>query len=313
MSISANGFALGNRVALNSLSKLNQEIAVSTQKLSTGSRINHAADDAAGLTQRNYLISQIRGNEQAKSNLADGINVLQMAEAGVSQVHDGFQQIRELLVEAESGIKSVEELNHIQREINTNVGNIVSTMENTTFNGNKILQAYYLPTGGFLGEEITVQTGANDGDTADLEIASNLSDDKGLLFYGPFFLGGFQGNLETGLASSFQNLWVGGAESSYSGTNTGGGWIDDIDTVLKNTNRMMVEVGTRQNAFLDKIDQLDSLNNNLKASKSALSDLDIAKESSNYTKKTFSQQAATLILSQANTSPNVVLNLINSL
>jgi len=110
--------------AQRALGKNTLNLQKSIEKLSTGSKINKAADDAAGLSISEKLTSQIRGLQKAKQNAGDGISMIQTAEGALSIVHDNLQRVRELVVQAKNGTNSSAELDSIQREINERVSTI---------------------------------------------------------------------------------------------------------------------------------------------------------------------------------------------
>ena len=139
------------------------------EKLSTGFRINRAADDAAGLSISEKLTSQIRGLEKAEQNIGDGISMVQTAEGALSIVQDNLQRIRELVVQASNGTNSDNELDAIQREINARIGTIADIGTDTEFNGLALLDGTLgggtaaTVTAAGATQDFALQTGSDDG------------------------------------------------------------------------------------------------------------------------------------------------------
>jgi len=151
------------------LSKSQNALATSMERLSSGLRINSAKDDAAGQAIANRMSSQITGLAQAQRNANDGISVAQTAEGGLNQINDNLQRIRELSVQAENGTNSSEDLNSIQNEINQRLEEIDRISRETDFNGTKVLGANEDasdPT----KRTISIQVGAQDGQSIELKL-----------------------------------------------------------------------------------------------------------------------------------------------
>lgn len=143
------------------LSKSQNDLATSMERLSSGLRINSAKDDAAGQAIANRMSSQITGLSQAQRNANDGISVAQTAEGALNQVNDNLQRVRELTVQAQNGTNSQDDLGSIQDEINQRLSEINRISEETDFNGVKVL-------GG--DQNLSIQVGANDGETISISL-----------------------------------------------------------------------------------------------------------------------------------------------
>ncbi|MCK2043980.1 FliC/FljB family flagellin [Chromohalobacter sp. TMW 2.2308] len=160
------------------LSQSQSALSTSMERLSSGLRINSAADDAAGQAIANRMSSQINGLSQAQSNANDGISVAQTTEGALNQVNDNLQRVRELTVQAQNGTNSQEDLNSIQDEINQRLGEIDRISDETSFNGVDVLAK---------NQEISIQVGSEDGQT----ISMNLQKvDSGTLELGSFNVNG---------------------------------------------------------------------------------------------------------------------------
>ena len=159
-------------IGQNNLGKSQSALSTSMERLSSGLRINSAADDAAGQAIANRMSSQITGLAQAQRNANDGISVAQTAESALGQVNDNVQRIRELTVQSQNETNSQEDLNSIQDEINARIEEIDRISAETDFNGVKVLS----------GEKtsLSIQVGANDGETIELSLAEINSGSLGL-------------------------------------------------------------------------------------------------------------------------------------
>jgi flagellin len=137
------------------------DLTTAMERLSSGLRINSAADDAAGQAIANRMSAQITGLSQAQRNANDGISVAQTTEGALNQINDNLQRIRELSVQAQNDTNSQEDLNSIQDEIGQRLKEIDRISEETSFNGVKVLAK---------DQELSIQVGANDGETITLNL-----------------------------------------------------------------------------------------------------------------------------------------------
>ncbi|WP_280539342.1 FliC/FljB family flagellin [Chromohalobacter sp. 11-W] len=153
------------------LSQSQNALSTSMERLSSGLRINSAADDAAGQAIANRMSSQINGLSQAQSNANDGISVAQTTEGALNQVNDNLQRVRELTVQAENGTNSQEDLNSIQDEINQRLSEIDRISEETSFNGVDVLAS---------DQELSIQVGSEDGQTISMNLQEISSETLGL-------------------------------------------------------------------------------------------------------------------------------------
>ena len=289
--------------AQRALGKNTFNLQKSIEKLSTGSKINRAGDDAAGLGISEKLTAQIRGLEKAQQNVGDGISMVQTAEGSLSIVHDNLQRIRELVVQAKNGTNGSEEKDSIQAEINKRIETIDSVAKSTKFNGNDLL----IHDGGSSFEaasDIKLQVGANDDDTLDIEFSKmhvNIDDNT------------TGDSLGSGVGIKLNALHVGGSVKAQDGSTTsteGNGTLDDIDGMITNVSRMRSDLGAIQNSLESRSEFLSvSIENNASA-RSRVKDVDVAKESSNMLKSQILQQSAASMLSQANATPQLALNLL---
>jgi flagellin len=271
------------------------DLQKSIEKLSTGFRINRASDDAAGLSISEKLTSQIRGLEKAEQNIGDGISMVQTAEGALSIVQDNVQRIRELMVQAFNGTNSNNELDAIQREINARVNTIEDIATDTEFNNIALL------TG---GADRTLQTGSDQGQTTTVSLTT-LNAQVGSTGAGTI------NNGVTG-GDELDTIHVGGsgAIAAVGGGTVANGDLDDVDTILDNISTMRSELGALQNSLESKAEYLNVARENAMASRSRIKDVDVAKESSKMVKSQILQQSAAAMLSQANQTPQLALNLL---
>jgi flagellin len=286
------------------------------ERLSTGYRINRAADDAAGLSIANKLTTRIRGLEQAGKNAADGISLIQTMEGGLSVIQENLQRIRELVVQGINGTNGADEIDALQREINERVKIIDDIAQATKFNGTTLI--YNNTT----AANITLQTGSDNGETSSIVLMSGLSgagsntgididitaqatgtsSDDGFLIEGG----------TTGL--SLDRIQLSGAtvESYNYATHTSNvaATVSQIDNMIDNISRMRSYVGATQNALESKMEYMEIAMENAASARSRIQDVDVAKESSDLIKNQILQQTAAAMLAQANTAPQIALQLL---
>jgi flagellin len=305
------------------------------EHLSTGFKINRAADDAAGLSISNKLTTKIRGFEKAKQNAGDGISLIQTAEGALGIVQENLQRIRELVVQGVNGTFSSNELDAFQREINERIRVIDDISQSTEFNGISVLSgnntiANPYPVG-VTTYDVILQTGADSGQTTRLSFESGNTANTGININVDHEITGTTvdfGEMNEGIGAvgfALSELHLQGAtvdslavaETRFAGAaNVDIGiagipiGLGDIDTVIDNVSRMRSELGAMQNALESKMTYLDIARENAEASRSRIRDVDVAKESSMLVKNQILQQSASAMLAQANTSPQLALQLL---
>ncbi|MDF3125845.1 flagellin [Rheinheimera sp. 1928-s] len=247
----------------------------SFKRLSSGFRINSAADDAAGLQISNRLTSQINGLNQAISNANDGISVAQVAEGAMDEITTSLQRIRVLAVQSQNGINGSSDRIALQKEVSALKTEISRIAQNTQFGNIDLLK------GDFSAKFLV---GANAGQT----ISINLSR-----------TGGGYGTSGLGLASLSVST-VGGASAA----------LASIDSAIKTIDSARADLGALQNRFQSTIRNLSNIVENVSSARSQIRDTDFAKETAELTRAQILQQASTTILSQANTRPQTALSLL---
>jgi flagellin len=264
--------------ALNALNANSKSAESSMEKLSSGSRINKAADDAAGLSISQKMQAQINGLNQANSNSQDAISLLQTAEGGLNETQSILQRMNELATQAASSTNASADSAAITNELQTLTGEIDHIASSTNFNGNNLLSA----TG-----NLTFQIGSS-SNSYDL-MTFNLSSIK---------IGTAQLGLTVGTSIS-----VGTADEAHAS-------ISIITAALQSVSTARSTIGAYQNRLNYAIGNITTESQNLTTAMSGITDVDMAKEMMNYSKENVLQQAAQSMLAQANQNPQQVLKLL---
>ena len=289
--------------AQRALSKNTGDLKVSMERLSTGFRINRAADDAAGLSISEKMTSEIKGLKKAKQNALDGISLLQTGEGALAIIQDNLQRIRELMVQTENGTNSTEELNAMQREINERVSAINDIARATKFNGQDVIYNNALAT-----DDIVLQTGSENGQQTTIIFRSGTANANSGIDID--ITSTATGTIGEG-SIALNSLHVGGTVNAFDTvTAAKTGTLTNLDTMIKNVSRMRSYLGAIQNSLESKIEYIDVATENVSSSRSRIKDVDIADESSELIKKQILQQSAAAMLGQANSAPQIALDLL---
>ena len=289
-----------NTAAMNTYTKYSAAAnakANALEKLSSGSRINTAADDAAGLAISNKMTAQISGMKQARSNAQDGISLLQTAEGALEETQKMLNRMRDLSLQASNGTLQSEDRQEIALEMNTLASNIDAISKNTKFNG----LGLFGKDGAASGTAATTtsfqfQVGANSGETTSVTIQSMDSTSLGLAT-----LVKQVGSLAKGTQASFA--------ASFAGTTA----LGDLDKAIKAVSDQRAQLGAAQNGLSHTVNSLEATTTNLSAANSRIKDVDMAQEMTSYTSSNILLQAATSMLSQANSMPQSVLTLLQNI
>ena len=265
-----------------SLQTATQNISKSLEKLSTGYRINKAADDAAGLTISESLKSQARGAAVAGQNAQAGINLMQTAEGDLSIIQDNLQRIRDLAVQAANGTNSSAERSAIQSEVQQRVNEIDRISSSSSFNQIKLLDG--------TSSSLSLQIGANA--VASLNSIS-ITDGTNPL-----------------ASADSSALSISGVSAAFASTAAAASYIGSIDTAINTVSTRRSTIGSVQNRLESAITSLNIQFENMSAAGSRIRDVDVAKESATLTKSQILQQASATLLAQANQSPAIALSLI---
>ena len=272
----------------------------SIEKLSTGSRINRAGDDAAGLSIAQKMTTLIKGMDQAQRNIGDGISMISTIDGALGVVQDNLQRIRELTVQASNGTNGPDEKDAIQREINERVTSINEMGKNATFNNVSLLQNT---------ADITLQSGPSDGNQLVLKTKSGVSASTGFYIDYNSTSSGSLG--EGSIALSTFSIGSTNVKAVDNTTTTlTASALTKLDTMIRNVSRMRSQGGAYENALTANIDYLDRYSEGLQSARSRVQDTDIGSESAVFVKSQILQQTAAAMLSQANTTPQIALNLL---
>jgi flagellin len=252
------------------LSHTESKLATSMERLSSGYRINRAADDAAGLAISERLRGQINGLEQSQRNVQDAVSLVQTAEGSLTEVHAMLQRVRELAVQYKTGSLSTADRTAIQSEVYQLASEIERIGQSAEFNGIKLLNS---------SQTISFQVGAQDGQTITVTTVSLGS--------------------STGVGTQFFAL-----------SSTGSTDISEIDAAIDNVSAQRAQFGAVQNRLEYTLQNAAIYQENLTASESRVRDVDMAAEMVQFTKLQILQNAGTSMLAQANQSSQGVLSLL---
>lgn len=278
------------------------QMGKSVEKLSSGLKINRAADDAAGLFISEKMRSQIRGLNQASANALDGISAVQTAEGALDEVHSMLQRMRELSVKAGNDTLQTSDKTAIAHEMHQLTEEIDNIGQRTQFNKQVLLD------GKFTGK--VLQTGANEGQTTDITIDKMTAEGLGLSKAKDYKAD--QSKLvlveKSITADGKSNEAV--TDEQVKNANATAKDIVTLDKAIKKVSEQRSRLGAVQNRLEHTIKNLDNAAENTQAAESRVRDTDMAKEMSKFTKDNILTQAAQAMLAQANQLPQQVLALL---
>ena len=263
---------MGSLNAQRALTTVQETQQTAMERLSSGSRINRAKDDAAGLSIADNMTAQIRGVNQAIRNSNDGISYVQTADGALEEVSEMMHRIRELVIQADNGVNNSLQQDYIDQEVSALGAEISNVIQNTEFNDKAVL----------VSGTITVHTGWEDGDNMTVGI--------------------------TNLSGSLTNYTT--FTNSAGVANTAALSLSDIDTALDKINEARSTLGAQQNRLEHNATNLRNVSENLSASRSRIMDTDFAAESAELARTNVLQQAGMAMLGQANQSGQQILSLL---
>ena len=270
-----------NMTALNANRQLgitNTNLARSTEKLSSGYRVNRAADDAAGLSISEKMRGQIRGLEQASTNAEDGQSLIQTAEGALSEIHSVLQRMRELTVQASNDTNVSADRKAIAKEVRALTSEINRIATQTQFNTMGLL------SGNFKNKKL--QVGANTNQTISITISSMTASKLGVS--------------ATVIAEVISTKT--GADITK--------LITTVNTAITKVSTQRSALGALQNRLDHTIANADNMAENLQSSESKIRDVDMADEMVAYSASSILQQAGQSMLAQANQATQGVLSLL---
>ena len=250
--------------------------AKSSEKLSSGYKINRAADDAAGLAISEKMRRQIKGLTQASANAQDGISAVQTAEGALNEVHEMLQRMDELATKAANDTLQSDDRQYLQQEVDALVAEIDRTASATTFNETKLLD------GSFTNKNLQVGTDNVATDTIAISINSMSASGIGV-----------------------NSLSIAGSTGD-----TARAAIDTIKAAITKVSSQRADLGAIQNRLEHTIKNLDNVNENTTAAESQIRDTDMAAEMVKYSNNNILAQAGQSMLAQANQTNQGVLSLL---
>jgi len=280
-----------NMSALNANRQLgvsNSSLAKSTEKLSSGYRINRAGDDAAGLSISEKMRGQIRGLDRASTNAQDGVSLVQTAEGALNEVHSILQRMRELAVQGANDTNVSQDRSAINKEMKALTEEIGRIGDSTEFNTMKLLN-------GDFGDDKKLQVGANSGDEQTIALKMATVTDSSIA--------SADGTVTADI-SALSSIADTATNADYQG------YIDTIDTAIEAISSSRSDLGAVQNRLEHTIANADNTSENLQAAESRIRDVDMADEMVKYSKSSILQQAGQSMLAQANQSTQGVLSLL---
>ncbi len=259
-------------------------VAKSSEKLSSGYKVNRAADDAAGLSISEKMRNQIRGINQAVSNSEDGQYLIQTAEGNLNEIHSILQRMGELATKAANEVNASDDRKAIADEVKQLVCEIDNISKKAQFNGKYLLDGSKA--------SIELQVGANSNETMTITLSKIDSTTLGLNSYKT--------------VAKAQNL----AADGTAGTTQAHTLMDTVTSAVKKVSDVRSQLGAIQNRLDYTINNLENYSENLTSSESNIRDTDMATEMVNFSKNQILQQAAQSMLAQANQSTQGVLSLL---
>ncbi len=261
--------------ATNAGNEATKMLGQAAERLSTGKRINNAADDAAGLAIAASFTSQIRGIAQGVRNANDGISLAQTAEGSLDEITNILQRSRELAVQKANGTYSTDDIANIETEQNALAAQLNQIVENTEFNGINLFST--------AANTVTIQAGAQTADTIDIDLPE----------------------LDVA-AGDLSAVVTFGATPAAVTTAT----LDDYDTAIGSVTSARADLGAVQNRLQSAVSNLTNVSTNLTDARSRIEDTDYSAETTALAKAQILGQASTAMLAQANQSQQNVLSLL---
>jgi flagellin len=255
----------------NALKTNTRSMNTAMEQLSTGTRINSAKDDAAGLAISQNMTSVIRGLNMAVRNLNDGVNMIQTADGAMIEQTNMLQRMRELAVQASNGTNSPAQTTYLNVEFQALVTQIGSISSQTTWNGMNLMNAT---------STFSFQSGASSGQTISVVVTS-------------------MGTASLGISTASISSAAFAAKS-----------IATLDTAMNSINSQRAQLGAGINRMAYAADNMTNVSSNTTASRSAIMDTDYALATTQLAKNQIIQQAATAMLAQANQQPSAVMALL---
>lgn len=300
----------------NKLSKATHSLDTTYKRLSSGYRINSAKDDAAGLQISNRLTSQINGLKQGNRNANDGIALAQTAEGALDEVHTMLQRIRTLSVQSANGTNTTADRASIQGEVDQLCSEINRIACKTTFGGQTLLCADVSKKGGSLLDakgKVNFQVGSNANDTISVDLSKGFTVEQmdnaakgGLAKAKDADHGKLRDDSDTAAKVTGKN----GKSFAVSTADAAQATLATIDKFIAYVDESRGQLGAVQNRLESTISNQSNIAENESDARSRIRDTDYAEEAANLSQQNIIQQAATSMLTQANSRPQIALSLL---
>ena len=299
------------------LNNVQNSLTTTYQRLSSGMRINSAKDDAAGLQIADRLTTQINGLNQGNRNTNDAIALAQTMEGALDETTNMLQKIRTLAVQASNGTNSAEDRKALQQEVNSLSSEVTRIAKQTKFGGYTVLNGKLVANtnpNSLINSvgKVTFQVGANNGDQIEFNIGEDAFTLTGIAKMagvdGKDDATAAAGNGGTGLVKSKNN----GAEATWTISTAAGAkaTLANIDKIIAQVDSKRADLGALQNRLESSIRNQANVAANQADARSRIRDADFAEESAALSQQSIIQQAATSMLMQANSRPQLALSML---
>ena len=277
------------------LNNVQNQLTTTYQRLSSGMRINSAKDDAAGLQIADRLTTQINGLNQGNRNTNDGIALAQTIESGMDEISGMLQKIRTLAVQSANGTNTQDDRMALNKEAESLREEITRIATQTKFGGMTVLEGKTTKSiygaGGATAGKLTLQVGANNGDNISFDVSnftfSTMVDKAGI----------------KATAAEGKNIKLSAASNAMA-------VISAMDTLIAKVDAQRADLGAIQNRLESSIRNQSNVSANQADARSRIRDADFAEESANLSQQSIIQQAATSMLMQANSRPQLALSML---
>lgn len=306
---------INSLIAQRSLNSSTSSLQKAITRLSTGLRVNQAGDDAAGLCVAQGLETQIRGNKRAMLNVEDGLNMMYIAEGGMSGVTEDLQRIRELCLQAANGVYSKDQQQTLMNEIKERLADIDVIANTTIFNGLQLTNG--------TTNNIVLQSGSgSDGANNTVDVSNAMTNMLATSLGIALDIVGMTDAADdlTGIETTYMDppnydpangkipkvngsTWSGDAIRTY---------VEKLDAAIEKIAINRSQLGAYQNRLQSASENLTSMNENYERSKSQIMDCDMAEESANMVKYQVLQQTSAAMLAQANQIPSIAVQLLQA-
>ena len=287
-----------------SLASAGDAMKIAMQRMSTGSKINQAADDAAGMAVSTGFQTQISGSKVAQQNATLGSNLLSTAEGTLNVVSTNLSRIRDLVEQSANGTYNQKAKTAIRTEIVQRMNEIDRLGAVSTFNQIKLFDSTAVTGTGVNG--VSLQVGSGTDANSVITLAASIFAAVNVSAIGLVAVGGAAANLNLVLG---QADGTGGATGAALATAVSS-VLTSADTAIANITDRKTSIGAFQNRLASAVEGLKVQTTNLTAAKSTISDADIAQESASYVQNQILQNASATLLAQANQAPGIAINLI---